>query len=139
MLSCVKTEKLDQGIFEMTEKLLENYDTIVKKDDKLSALNMNFNSNLIHHVSNVKEKKTKEVKELKEIKEIEKSMKNNIGFKSSAKSPNPMSRDNLYSEKFYSKNTRNEDDKKKSSNKTVLNTAQQIILPKLFDLKYIFN
>jgi len=139
VLSCVKTEKLDQGIFEMTEKLLENYDTIVKKDDKLSALNMNFNSNLIHHVSNVKEKKTKELKELKEIKEIEKTMKNNIGFKSSAKSPNPLIRDNLYSEKFYSKNTRNEDDRKKSSNKTVLNTAQQIILPKLFDLKYIFN
>ena len=105
MISCVKTEKLDQGIFEMTEKILDNYDAIAKKEEKNPGFNINVNPPTNFHSSINKEKR------VKDFKEIDRSNKNNhLGTKTVAKA-NPLIRDSLYSEKFYSKNKNMEDGK----------------------------
>ena len=119
VISCVKTEKLDQGIFEMTEKILDNYDAIAKKDDKSIGLNINVNPTNNYHSSLNKDKRVKDLKE----NELN-NKNNNIGSKPGAKINN-LTREKLFSEKFYSKNNKMED------GKIILNQKRKITLTKV--------
>ena len=85
----------------MTEKILENFEaiTLKEKDKALTNLNLNVSPNFGHQI---KEKKSKEIVE--KIKQP--------GSRSVNKVLNPSLRENLYSEKFYTKNKNSEEESK---------------------------